>query len=208
MAFGALTALLVTGCGDSTVGEPNPTDNDNPDTSTTNEPDSDLPHSGAPAVKDPITDLRAFERDPCSVHPDNELAAAGFPVDTSEEELDASAGAVCSYILEGVRAGTFTVTLAQGERGGISHVYSVHQDDLIELFEEADDIHGHPVVIAAEHDRRDKGECGIYTGLRDDAGLDVQVTFSNEERSEHHDAPCDAAYQLAELGIETLRGDT
>nr|WP_246361338.1 DUF3558 domain-containing protein [Haloechinothrix aidingensis] len=195
--------MLVTGCSDSTTGTTDPAGQG--DAGNGQEQQNRLPHSGAPAVEDPVEDTREYEADPCTILPDDKLDDVGFPIEDSSEDLEASVGPRCTYHVEGVLAGTLGVSLAKAESGGLSHIYSLNEDGILELFEEVDDIHGHPAVIAAERDQRENGECDIYIGLRDDAGLDVQVTFSSAEHSEHHDAPCDAAYRLAELGIETLQ---
>ncbi|MBA0127605.1 DUF3558 domain-containing protein [Haloechinothrix sp. YIM 98757] len=204
VAIAAIT--LASGCSNNTADDAEPTEQ-------TDSPDSegqqvDLPHSGAPPIDDPVQDIARFEEEPCSILGDDELAESGFPINHAEADLEASTGPRCEFEMkssEGTRAGVFAVTLTAPDSEGLSHIYRLEESGTLELFEELDYIEGYPAVIAGQRDERHRGECDIYTGVRDANALMLQVTATSDT-SPHHETPCESARELTTLAIQNLTG--
>ncbi|MDV6011128.1 DUF3558 domain-containing protein [Haloechinothrix sp. LS1_15] len=208
LAATALATLLLAACANDTPGEPEHTDGTNQEANAQEPADVDLPHSGAPAVDDPITELESFQRDPCSIFSEEELAeTAGYPVADTKSDADGATGLRCRYSLasDDHHAGGFSAVLSEPGSEGLSHIYSLNEQGTTELFAEAEDIDGYPAVFASKRDRRDLGYCDVYVGIQDDITFTIQLSAS-DDRNAHHDTPCESAYELAELGMETLHG--
>ncbi|MDV6013722.1 DUF3558 domain-containing protein [Haloechinothrix sp. LS1_15] len=196
----ACTAMLVAAaCSDETAGS---AERDGADNGQQSE---DLPHSGAPAVGDPIEDLSTFEDDMCRVLRDDQLEQ--LPVHVSEAEpgyLD-TVGPKCSWRTES-RSESFGAYLVTGNPEGLSHVYAQDAEGLFEYFEELDPVVGHPAVAANYNDDRKDGYCTVDVGLRDELHFYVAMS-AVDDSSPYHDDPCGAAYEIAELVVETMKGD-
>ncbi|MGH3520273.1 MAG: DUF3558 domain-containing protein [Haloechinothrix sp.] len=200
---GLASAALIVGCSDdSTNGTPQPAGGQPPQTAQ--QPDSALPHSGAPKVTDPI-ETAAFEADPCGVVTEVQLKSMGMTLDEFEPELDFPAGPKCDWLLHPVRAGSFGGAFLTANPEGLSNFYAKDKADEWGYFEEVDPIKGYPAVVVALNDPPGEGFCNLEVGLRDDLAFSVGVSGSWEE-SPLYDDPCGVAQKLAELVIKNMKG--
>ncbi|MDV6012565.1 DUF3558 domain-containing protein [Haloechinothrix sp. LS1_15] len=202
----AALAMLITACTTNNDGEPEPANNNGAHDEQHN--DTDLPHSGAPAVENPL-DTARFEDDPCLALTDQQLAEAGYDYEEAETEVTDDNVSLCRWSM-GLGEGRFVVAYTLNNPEGLSGVYQDHEAEEWELFDETEAIHGYPALLADQVDSRDRGRCNIIVGVRDE--LAVWVTMSAGPSS---DAPfqgegeaCEAAYELAELAVETMKGDS
>ncbi|SNR48666.1 Protein of unknown function [Haloechinothrix alba] len=161
-----------------------------------------LPHSGAPAVEDPIADTKAFEKDTCAVLPEEELHRLAVDVAGTETERDHEAGPACRWRTE-TRDESFTTALLTADGEGLSSSYENADDD--GLLNELEPIAGHPAIAVDLIDRRDQGYCNVAVGLRDDLSFYVGLS-SFVPDSPFYDDPCGAAYEIAEMAVETIKG--
>ncbi|MGH3517000.1 MAG: DUF3558 domain-containing protein [Haloechinothrix sp.] len=194
------SAALLAGCSDEpTQGSPSPTGAQPPQ-----QPDSALPHSGAPKVEDPI-DTSGFEAEPCGVITEGQLNSVGARTRKIEPDLEGATGPSCRWSLEPIDNGSFSGAFMTANREGLSNLYSKYQSGELGFFEEMDSVRGYPAVAADLGDRRSKGYCNLEVGVRDDLTFHVGVSASFDE-SPNHDDPCGAARELAALAIQTMKG--
>ncbi|MDV6012563.1 DUF3558 domain-containing protein [Haloechinothrix sp. LS1_15] len=201
----AALAMLVTACTESTNGTAEtPDDNRQQDEQHSR---ADLPHSGAPAVDEPI-DTTRFEDDPCLALDDELLAEAGYEYEEAEARITEHDDSVCDWDM-GLGYGHFRVAYTLNNKEGLSGIYEDHALNEWALFNEVDETDGYPTLIADPADARDRGSCNAIVGVRDDLAMWVTVTAgpgSNAPFRGEGEA-CEAAYELAELAVETMKGD-
>ncbi|MDV6012567.1 DUF3558 domain-containing protein [Haloechinothrix sp. LS1_15] len=198
----AALAMLLTACAESTDGTPEtPNDNSEQDEQHSS---PELPHSGAPPVDDPI-DTTRFEEDPCLALSDQQLTEYGYEYEDVEARVTMHADHVCEWNM-GRGEGTFVIGFTVENQHGLSGVYQAHGLETWEVFDQADPVHGHPALFADPIDARERGACNVIFGANDE--LAVWVTMDAGRHSPHRDAPCRAAYELAELAVETMKGDS
>ncbi|SNR48676.1 Protein of unknown function [Haloechinothrix alba] len=164
---------------------------------------ADLPHSGAPAVQDPIEDTSAFENDVCSVLTEAQVDRLDVEIQQSEEDGQ-DFGPACRWRTE-TRDESFTTALLTVDGEGLSTSYADEQADRVELFEELDLIAGHPVVAVDLNDDREDGYCNVEVGLRDDLSFYLALS-ADVDSSPYHDDSCGAAYEIAGMAVETIEG--
>lgn len=191
--------LVVAGCGGGVSGSPEPTEDAEPGMGE--QGGLELPHSGAPAVEDPI-DVEPFLEEPCATIDAESLAEAGYDIDEADPDTGAALGPVCDWVFATWEDGSFGASIITASEQGVSVHYS-RQDEL-DLFEVLDSIEGHPVVARSESDARDSGYCTVSVGLRDDLTYTLSLSASHDDGA-YHDEPCDTAHELAELAVETMR---
>ncbi len=194
--------VVLSGCSNSENGTPEASDGTAANAGSSQ--DSKLPHSGAPAVTDPI-DTAKWEAEPCSVVTDKQLATLGLK-NVDAEPDDAIAGPKCNWYPEGrgLLGGTFiTASPTSDSPEGLSTVYANNEAYDYEVWQELDPVQGHPIVAATEVDDRSKGYCAVAVGIRDDLVYDVSVT--DPEKNVGKD-PCVTAAKLAKLAVETMKG--
>lgn len=190
--------LVLTGCSNEEPGTPETSANSG------NSQDSELPHSGAPAVTDPI-DTSKWEAKPCAVITAAQFSTVGLKKVEAEPD-DAMAGPKCNWYPEGrgLLGGTFiTASPTSKSPQGLSTVYANNKEYDYKVWQELPPIQGHPIVAATEFDDRPRGECAVAVGLRDDLVYDVSVT--DPEKSWGKD-PCATAAKVAKLAVTTMTG--
>lgn len=198
-----LTVVVMAGCTNDEAGDPTPVDTT---TSTTDdEPPSnsvdeeELPSDGAPAVTDPL-DTDAFEQDPCRMLTDAQVEQAGLipPGESGEGATAAS----CAWRNRTTNSSA-RVQFEVESRRGLSAAYRANADGEYDLWDEVPDIAGYPAVIADITDGRASGDCAIVVGTSDEVTLDLAVTLSASKVGEVD--PCDAAQEVAELALQTMK---
>ncbi len=199
-----VTGIMLTGCSSSEAGAPEPTDSADTTSATSDGASGDLPHSGAPAVQQPI-DTKPWESDPCSVITASQFSSIGFDEVDAEQNHNAMSGPTCDWYPADATLGGFSgaFATAQPPSEGLSRIYEKRQHGEYEVWQELDNIAGHPVVRAESQDDADQGECGLAVGLRDDLVYAVQVTDEDKEITRD---PCAFARKIATLAVETMKG--
>ncbi len=194
--------VVLTGCSDAENGTPEASGDTGANQGSSQ--DSKLPHSGAPAVTDPI-DTAKWENDPCTVITAAQFSSVGLK-NVEAKPDDAMAGPKCDWYPpgRGKLGGTFvTASPTSDSPEGLSTVYANNKEYGYEVWQALEPVQGHPVVAATEFDDRSKGYCAVAVGLRDDLVYDVSVT--DPEKNYGKD-PCATAAKIATLAVKTMKG--
>ncbi|WP_084036723.1 DUF3558 domain-containing protein [Haloechinothrix halophila] len=201
----SVVAVLLTGCSSSEAGDPDPSDNPNTVTETSDNSAGGLPHSGAPSVSQPIN-AEEWLPNPCSVITATQFKSIGFEDVDAEPNPDATSGPTCDwYPAEATFAGVSgAFGTADPPPEGLSRIYERHQAGEYKVWQELAPIAGHPAVRAEFEDGSDKGDCGLAVGLRDNLVYGVQVL---DEKKEITDDPCGLARKIATLAVKTMKGE-
>ncbi|SNR48693.1 Protein of unknown function [Haloechinothrix alba] len=191
--------MLLAGCSEDTGGD---AEAEGPDCG--HQQSADLPHSGAPAVGDPIKDTSEFEDDICSVLPEDHWDRLPADISGGESEVDHDIGPTCRWETETGNE-QFTTALLTTDGEGLSSSYANAQDDGAELFMELDPISGHPAIAVDLNDDREDGYCNVAVELRDVLSFYVGLSTFVPESSFYND-PCGAAHEIAAMAVETMKG--
>ncbi|OLT48018.1 hypothetical protein BJF85_14205 [Saccharomonospora sp. CUA-673] len=191
VAVGAV-GLLVVGCGGETDGEaePGPGRQASPPTSA-DAPSSpaaqdELPHSGAPAVSNPLPES-VLSGDPCIDPLTDEQATEllGDGVQTAPDNLDAL-GPGCRWSNLDTGA-SFSLSYDTVTRQGLSSAYANAQSQRA-VFNEIGQIEGFPAV--EYKNAEDDVMCTTVLGLADEYGLVLSLTVG-DRGEEQGDDPCE-----------------
>ncbi|WP_317493946.1 DUF3558 domain-containing protein [Haloechinothrix sp. LS1_15] len=196
-----MAALLVAGCSGDPGGSAD-ADGDNEQQGS-----AELPHSGAPAVEDPIVaDIAPYEDDPCRTIDDALLAEAGFTYEDTAADTDVQGDPICHW--HASDGSSYGVTVMVSNTEGLSGIYANHAGGGLGLFEELDPVSGYPAVAASQSDARDIGICTVAVGIRDDLAVSANFTVGTGEDARYEDTPCQGAHELAEVVVATLQGES
>ncbi|MBA0126711.1 DUF3558 domain-containing protein [Haloechinothrix sp. YIM 98757] len=200
VAMVAAAVILSTGCSDEADGN---AESEGSDSDSTRE-DASLPHSGAPAVEDPIEDTAVFENDICSVLTEEQLASLPVEVTEAEPDPENDIGPTCNWRTD-TRDESFGGSLLTTDGEGLSSSYENAEAGGSELFMELDPIDGYPAIAVDLNDGREDGYCNVAVGLRDDLSFYLGLDAIRDS-SPYHDDPCGAAYEIAGMAVETMKG--
>ncbi len=161
---------------------------------------SELPHSGAPAVSDPLPES-VLSGDPCEALTSQQVKVAlGAEVSEGERRDLDEVGPGCGWsnpaTFGGLQIGFHTVT-----RQGLSATYAnVKPQDVI--FREIGKVEGFPAVsyTASENDR----VCTVVVGLADEYSIASTIGLSPEKEAEGVDS-CVSAARIAEMVVGNLK---
>ena len=197
--------LAVAGCSEGVDGDAAPTSESSVSVSASPSASaqaggSELPHSGAPAVADPLPES-ALPSDPCEVLTPQQVeeilgegAAAGKRAD-----LD-GLGPGCDWgnrkTLGGFRIGFHTVN-----RQGLSASYA-NVKPRSAIFREVGPVDRFPAV--AYKDSEDDRMCAVVVGLADDYAISATVTLSFEKEDAGVDS-CGPAERIAATVVGNLK---
>lgn len=168
-------------------------------------PQAGLPHSGAPAVAEPIADTAAWEADPCTMISADQLKAAGLTKAVTPKRQDSATGVGCTWEFDPDTVSIFSASIGtKGGRQGLSNVYQLNEQGSLEQFEVVPPIEGLPAAIASPKDETADGFCSVAVGLRDDLvfGVDMAADPSIEQGKD----PCGWAVKLATSAVQTMKG--
>lgn len=164
----------------------------------------ETPSDGAPKVQKPI-DSAAFEADPCSAISTQQLQSIGLQVKEAKPDLDPAIGPGCDWTIAGnAEGGSIGGTFQVENTGGLGSFYRDSQQGELGLFEEISPIEGQPAIAYGRKDDRNRGQCSVAVGLRDDLVYvaSIGVSPKNPFRAD----PCSAGQQVATMAVQTLRG--
>lgn len=169
-----------------------------PQTSNTSPTTSGLPHSGAPAVTDPLPES-VIAGDPCEALTRQQVEQALGRNAPQGERADLEAGPGCNWHDQSSGAG-FSVGYSTATRQGLSAYYANTRPQA-EVWREEDPIDGLPAV-SYQRTKQDFS-CAVTVGLADAYAIDVIATPSRAEIGRTDS--CDLSRQLAEIVVENLQ---
>ena len=196
-------AALVAGCTRTDQGEPAPATTDPPTESvpstTSEEPDEDLPTDGAPTVPDPL-DTSTFQEEPC-----RSLTSAQsqeLNVGTAGKQSEDVLGNACEWS-NAETHGAAIISFLDKDPRGLSALYKADKAGKWAYFEELSPIEGFPAIARAVADDRADGTCSIVVGTSDEIAFDVSLVLSLANRGKKDS--CDVAAQVAGMALQTMR---
>ncbi|GAA1241615.1 DUF3558 domain-containing protein [Prauserella halophila] len=208
-AVAAGSVLLVAGCSGGSAGEAEPMPSsvaESPSTvsgspsSAASGPGQDLPHSGAPAVSNPLPES-VLSGDPCDALTLEQVEAAlGEGASDGERQDQNATGPGCSWSNRDTGAG-FTVGFSTVTREGLSAQYANTKPQM-PVFREIDPIGGFPALQFKKGP--DDTICTVAVGLADEYSMTVTGSSSYEAEQDGKD-PCVAAERTAETVVENLK---
>jgi uncharacterized protein DUF3558 len=192
--------LALASCSDKSAGTPLPTSptTQQPVTSSTETSTGadDLPSNGAPRVADPL-DPGRYLTDPCATL--TQAQTAELNVKNDGQQNNTEFGHRC--IWENNDTGSnVEILFMETNRRGLSGVYGGRSQ--LQLFEETQDIEGHPAVIAGM-DERATGGCSISIGLTDQLAVQVSSQQSNSKVGTVD--PCSVTTRVATMMLKTMK---
>ncbi|WP_197318614.1 DUF3558 domain-containing protein [Saccharomonospora sp. NB11] len=204
MLSAGLAALSIAGCSEEAPGEGATSEFS---VSGTVEPTSQsvpsgsvLPHSGAPAVANPLPESVLSDH-PCDVlTPEQVREALGSGVSTGSPSDLEQVGPGCDWgnteTLGGMQIGFSTVS-----RAGLSAQYA-NTKPQVAIFRELPSVGGFPAVAfkASENDRI----CTVAVGIADEYSITSTVGLSAEKEAEGVDS-CVPAEKVAEMVVGNLK---
>ncbi|MCR3719974.1 MULTISPECIES: DUF3558 domain-containing protein [Prauserella salsuginis group] len=160
----------------------------------------ELPHSGAPAVTNPLP-KSVLDGDPCT-DALTKAQAKNFFGDavTSKDDDSQDLGPGCSWSNDDAMAG-FTLNYDVNVGQGLSAVYA-NSKPKVDNFAEIGPIGGFP---AAQYwDDGQKRNCNTFVGLADEYGLVMSLTIGTDS-AEQGDDPCEAARTVMDRVVGNLK---
>lgn len=159
-----------------------------------------LPYAGAPKVDNPLPPS-IMDRDPCTVLTAVQVDTLFSDDPDPGEARDTGVAHSCDWsdLNKGSMVG---VQLVYGLHDGLSQVYA--KKDQAAFFDEGQPVQGYPTVAYGPVDDRPNGGCNVSVGVADN--LVVQADAKLPRSSVGKDDPCDAARQVADLVVTTLKG--
>jgi hypothetical protein len=156
-----------------------------------------LPHSGAPAVTDPLT-TDEFEVDPCGTVSVGDLGSLGIKVTDASSDRNPP-GPTCRYRRDDALSWGLAITVITADKEGLSRLYQNERIDPAGYFQEVSSVAGYPGVLTGLIDNRANGDCDLIVGIRDDRT--IQVILSGDSGGE----PCRVARTVGELVVDRLK---
>ncbi|MBK1788514.1 DUF3558 domain-containing protein [Prauserella cavernicola] len=200
-AMVGFSVLLVAGCSGGTGGEALPAPQSSGTSSTGASSDnSELPHSGAPAVANPLPEA-VISGDPCEALTAQQVEEAlGDGASQGERKDLDDVGPRCSWS-DPTTGGGFSLTFSNQTRQGLSAYYANTQPQSA-VFRDAGPIDGLPAVEYKTTE--DDVACGFAVGLADEYAVGIVVTLSRA--NEGNDA-CEPAKRVAAMAVGNLKGE-
>jgi hypothetical protein len=158
-----------------------------------------LPYAGAPRVSDPLP-ASVMERDPCTVLTPDQIAGLFAKPPTGEPD-DTGIANTCSWG-DSRKGSLVVIQMLYAARHGLSQFY-VNEDNN-DLWMPLEPVQGYPVVAYSPIDTREtSGDCSVVVGIADNMVFQTGINVSDARLGE--DDPCDAARQVADLAVTTLK---
>lgn len=192
-----LAVLAAAGCSGESDGEAIPIPER---TSSISSNHSRLPHSGAPAVTDPLPES-VVPDDPCEVlTPDQIENLLGDEASVGKRTDLAELGPGCDWSNQETLGG-FLVSFDVVSRDGLSAQYA-NTKPQVQVFRELPSVGGFPAV--AYKDSESSYRCTVAVGLADEYSVITTVSLSIEKQAEGVD-PCAPSEQVSEIVVENLK---
>ncbi|GAA1253615.1 DUF3558 domain-containing protein [Prauserella halophila] len=160
----------------------------------------ELPHSGAPAVTNPLP-RSVLDGDPCSDALTKAQAEKFFgDAVTSEDADEPRLGPGCRWSNQEALAG-FTLNYATATGGGLSTAYANIKPQA-DHFAEVEPIDGFPAVQYWHSD--DKRTCSTVVGISDEYAV-IMTLGVGSKSAEEGDDPCEASRIVMERVVGNLK---
>lgn len=184
-------ALAAAGCGSSVQGQPS---------ATAGAPPSSDSSSSVPKVAHPL-DTTKFQKDPCSVLTEAQLASLGL---TTKGKPQSGTGPMCAFndSAHSSQGIGFGITFVTANTQGLASIYQ--QKDTFALFDPLPPIQGYPAIDYSASDDRSRGSAGIAVGVSDQLifEVDVELTPKAPNRSD----PVPVGVKVADMVLTNLKG--
>ena len=196
---------FVSACTTTSHGDPRPANTAENTASSTAPATSDdgeegLPFAGAPKVTEPL-DTSRYEQDPCRSLTADQARSLDLPATGTITDMVALSRA-CEWKNPTTR-GYVQIFFIVDDPRGLSPEYDVKNRGGWKFFEELPDIEGHPAIARGNPDDRDNGYCTVVVGVADDMVFGSTVQLSQVNIGIEN--PCEAAADVAELALQTMK---
>ena len=206
LALVGAVVLSVAGCSGTSDGVASPvspsSDVSQPVSSSSSEsqlPGGQLPHSGAPAVSDPLPES-VLAIDPCEVLTRDQVEEMLGDDAPEGQRNDLKTGPSCDWQDPKSGAG-FSVYLGTETRQGLSGYYQ-NTKPQAGIWREMPEFHGFPAVVSSA-DESPYTSCHMAVGLADEYTISVGVTLSRDRMGKGD--KCEPVQKMAELLVENLK---
>lgn len=193
------TALLVTACD----GKPEPSTT--PSTPSTSPGTTGVPHSGAPAVQNPLS-AKVLDGSPCdsalTTQQLEPIIGEPKPVEPSTDAL----GAACSFRAASGSGAGFSIGYQTKSDQGLSLAYK-NVKPKADRWLDLDPIDGYPAIGYANNigaSKDDKLHCVVVVGISDRLAFSVSGTLGDKAYREGKDA-CDLGRVVAVEVLKNLK---
>ncbi|KMS68257.1 hypothetical protein ACZ91_66915, partial [Streptomyces regensis] len=164
---------------------------------------SELPHSGAPAVHNPLPES-VVSGDPCqALTPEQVKTALGDGVSQGQRSDVEELGARCRWSHSSNQS-AITVGFQTETGQGLSAVYANTQPRM-PVFNEIDPIEGYPAVEFKESDTDPM--CTTMVGIADEYAISVSGTLGADAEQEGKDS-CKPGQQVASWVVANLKAQS
>ncbi len=164
---------------------------------------SDLPHSGAPAVDNPLP-RSVLSGDPCqALTPEQVKAALGDNASTGKRQNIDGLGPRCDWNNTDALA-SFAVTFQTEPGEGLSATYANAKPQM-PVFNEVGPIEGFPAVVYKKSDTDPM--CTTMVGLSDEYAISVTGTLGVDAEEKGKDS-CEPGQQVASWVVANLKAQS
>ncbi|MBB3050640.1 hypothetical protein FHS23_001635 [Prauserella isguenensis] len=204
LAVGSL-AVLASACS-SEDGQAEPQDSPAPSVSSSapasSQATSDLPHSGAPAVDNPLPES-TLSGDPCNaLTPEQVKTALGEEASQGERDDREELGKACRW--SNISAHSSFIVGFQTETEGLSSTYA-NAKPQVEAFTEVAPVEGYPAVTYKTG--AEDPMCTAVVGVANEYAVSVTGTLGTDAEREGKD-PCGPVQQVAGWVVSGLKANS
>lgn len=198
----AMSMLVLAACSTNTPGTAQPRNEDNDvslsDSRSANPSThgSNLPVAGAPDVTNPLTGIKNYKHDPCSMLTSQQLTTLGLP--DKGDSRDGAFGPVC-YWEDNNSTAQVRIQWNLESGAGISAIYRGRDD--YKIFEPMQDVQGFPVVHTGTPVDQKFDLCSIVVGTSNRVAFRLGVGLSDGNSAD----PCRMARRVAKMMIMTMK---
>ena len=149
-------------------------------------------------VTNPLTNLKPYLQEPCSVLTGEQLDRLGLP--GHEEPGDTPLGRECLWT-NSDNGASAAINWDTKTRTGLSGTYDVRGK--YAFFKPLAPIDGLPAVAYGTTDRREAGACSVAVGVNDEVIFQANITLSRQKTGEAD--PCKLARIVGKMMVTTMR---
>lgn len=169
-----------------------------------NDATSDLPHSGAPAVDNPLPES-VVSGDPCqSLDREQVTTALGEGASNGQRDDLEELGPRCRWTNQDTIA-SFVVTFQTAHREGLSTTYANVKPQAA-AFNEVPPIEGYPAVTYQANEAGGP-MCSVMVGIANEYAISVTGTLSTESEQAGKDS-CEPVQQVASWVVSNLKAQS
>lgn len=159
------TSLLLAACSDHEPGQPTAPADPGGGEPTVGAPSGTKTMPAVPKVANPVTNLKTFQQDPCTMLTKGQAKKLGFAAKIFPDDNLKEFGPACQW--QNAHGDYVSVLLHVDQPLGIGGIYRNHYQTTPYAYFEPVDITGFPGVFSAEVDQRPDGSCNMAVGVTD-----------------------------------------